>query len=115
MMNVHSEWPEWVVRQDFACVHVQAPSAAAAVEASATRLQNAGDWKVGPDVDQEVFPAREYRKHARLGDYTRSVIIASRPSGGFIRTETDTAARRDEPKSRGSRSPRVRDKLHSAH
>ena len=96
-MNVRCEWPEWVIRQDFACVHVQAPSAAAAVEAAATRLQNAGGWKVGPDVDQEVFPAREYRKHARLGDYTRSVIIASRPSGGFIRTEIETAPCRDEP------------------
>ena len=35
--NVHSEWPEWVVRQDFACVHVQAPRVAAGVEAAAKR------------------------------------------------------------------------------
>ena len=95
--NVQGEWPEWVIRQGFACVHVQAPSAAAAVEAAATRLRNAGGWKVGPDVDQEVFRADEYRKHARPGDYTRSVIVASRPTEGFIRTEPETAPCRDGP------------------
>ena len=79
-MNVHPERPEWVIRQDFACVWVQAPSASAAVELAAKRLGHTGSWKVGPDVDQEGFPADAYRKHARPGDYTRSVIIASRPT-----------------------------------
>ena len=79
-MNIHPEWPEWVVRQGFACVWVQAPSAAAAVEIAAKRLGHTGGWKVGPDVDQEVFRADEYRDHARQGDYTRSVILASRPT-----------------------------------
>ena len=34
----------------------------------------------GPGVEQEIFPAEEYRKHARCGDYTRSVIVSSRSS-----------------------------------
>ena len=38
-----------------------------------------GGWKVGPAADQEVFGWEEYREHARPGDYTRSVIITSRP------------------------------------
>ena len=79
-MNVPPERPEWVIRQEFACVWVQAPSATAAVEIAAKRLGHTGSWQVGPDVDQEVFRADEYRKHARPGDYTRSVIIASRSS-----------------------------------
>ena len=79
-VNVHPERSEWVIRQDFACVWVQATSAAAAVEIAARRLGHTSDWKVGPDVDQEVFRADEYRHHARPGDYTRSVIIASRSS-----------------------------------
>ena len=79
-MNIPPERPEWVIRQEFACVWVQAPSATAAVEIAAKRLGRTGGWKVGPDVDQEVFRTEEYRKHARPGDYTRSVILASRTS-----------------------------------
>ena len=79
-MNVPPERPEWVIRQDLACVWVQAPSASAAVEIAAKRLRRTGGWKVGPDVDQEVFRTEEYRKHARPGDYTRSVILASHTS-----------------------------------
>ena len=66
---------EWVVRQGFACVWVQAPNAAAAIEMAAKRLGHMGGWKAGPDVDQEVFAAEEYREHAKPGDYTRSVIV----------------------------------------
>ena len=69
---------EWVVRQGFACVWVRERSAEAAVETAAKRLGHMGGWKVGPDVDQEVFAAEEYREHAKPGDYTRSVIVASR-------------------------------------
>ena len=69
---------EWVIRQGFACVWVQAPSPEAAVETAAKRLGHMGAWKVGRDVDQEVFAAEEYRNHAQPGDYTRSVIVASR-------------------------------------
>ncbi len=79
-MNIHPDWPEWVVRQGFACVWTRAPSGKVAVEIAAKRLGHTGSWKVGPDVDQEVFRAEEYRKHARPGDYTRSVILASRTS-----------------------------------
>ena len=56
-MNVHSERPEYVIGQGFACVHVRAPSAAAAVEAAAKRLGSTGGWRVDPDVDQEVLRA----------------------------------------------------------
>ena len=59
-------------------VWVKAPSAGAAIEIAARRLGHMGGWRVGPDVDQEVFPATEYRDHARPGDYTRSVIIGLR-------------------------------------
>ena len=69
---------EWVVRQGFACAWVEAPSAAAAVEIAARRLGPMGGWRTGPDVDEEVFAAGEYRHHAQPGDYTRSVITASR-------------------------------------
>ena len=66
---------EWVIRQGFACVWVQAPSAEEAVETAAKRLGHMGAWKVGPGVDQEVFAADEYREHAQPGDYTRTVIV----------------------------------------
>ena len=57
---------------------VQAPNPAAAIEIAAKRLGNMRGWRVGPDVDQEVFPAEKYCEHARPGDYARAVIIASR-------------------------------------
>ena len=50
-MEIDPAWPEWVVRQDYACVWVQAPSAAAAVEFAAKRLGNMGGWKTGPSTD----------------------------------------------------------------
>ena len=76
-MEFDPNWPEWVVRQDHACVWVKAPNAGAAVELAAKRLGHRGGWRVGPDVEQEVFSGAEYREHARPGDYTRSVILAS--------------------------------------
>ena len=69
-------WPEWVVRQTNACVFVQAPTPDAAVETAARKVGHMGGWRVGPEVEQEVFPRAEYRDHAQPGDYTRSVIIA---------------------------------------
>ena len=77
-MDIDPTWPEWVLRQDFACVFVRAPNPTVAVELAAKRLGHTGGWKVGPGVDQEVFPWEEYREHARPGDYTRSVILGSR-------------------------------------
>ena len=50
------------------------PSGATAI--AAKRLGHMGGWKVGPEADQEVFAASEYREHAQLGDYTRSVTVA---------------------------------------
>ncbi len=76
-MEIAPEWPEWVVHQDHACVWVKAPSAAEAINLAARRLGRRGGWRVGPDADQEVFSGVEYREHARPGDYTRSVIVAS--------------------------------------
>ena len=70
--------PKWVIRRGFACVFVEAPSETESVKLAAKRLGHMGGWKVGPDVDQEVFPATEYREHAQPGDYTRSVIVAPR-------------------------------------
>ena len=77
-MEIDPAWPEWVVRQDFACAWVKAPSAAAAVAIAARRLGPMGGWKTGPGTDEEVFAAAEYREHARPGDYTRSVITKAR-------------------------------------
>ena len=79
-MKTESKGPEWVIRQGFACVCVQAPNAEAAVRRAADRLGHMGGWKVGPDVDQEVFAAAEYREHAKPGDYTRSVIYDAQSS-----------------------------------
>ena len=72
--------PAWVIRQGVVCVWVEAMTEAAAVELAVNRLGHLGGWKVGPDVDQEVFAAKEYRNHAKPGDYTRSVIIDSQGS-----------------------------------
>ena len=68
---------EWVIRQGYACVWVRAPSPEAAIETAAKRLGHTGGWKVGADVEQEVFAGEEYREYAQPGDYTRSVILAS--------------------------------------
>ena len=60
------------------CVFVRAPSPSAAVKIAAKRLGHMDGWKVGRNADQVVFRWEEYRKHARPGDYTRSVILGSR-------------------------------------
>ena len=57
-MDIDPTWREWVLRQEFACVFVRAPSPALAIEFAAKRLGNIGGWKVGPDVDQEFFRGR---------------------------------------------------------
>ena len=77
-MEIDRTWPEWVLRQEFACVFVRAPNPTAAVELAAKRLGHMGGWAVGPDAEQEVFPWEEYREHARPGDYPRLVILGSR-------------------------------------
>ena len=77
-MEIDPTWPEWVLRQDFACVFVRAPTPAVAVDLAAKRLGHMGGWEVGPAAHQEVFRWDEYREPARPGDYTRSVIFASR-------------------------------------
>ena len=76
-MTIEQKAFEWVIRQGFACVWVRAPSAAEAAEIAAKRLGHMGAWRTGPDVDQEVFGAAEYRDHAKPGDYTRSVITGT--------------------------------------
>ena len=48
------------------------------METAAKRLGHVGGWKMGPDVDQEVFAADEYRNHAQPQDYTRSVVVTAR-------------------------------------
>ena len=46
-----------------------------AVATAAERLGQMGGWNVGPDVEQEVFRADEYREHAQPG----AVIFQDRP------------------------------------
>ena len=41
-MDIAPTWPEWVLRQEFACVWVRAPSADRAVELAAKRLGHMG-------------------------------------------------------------------------
>ena len=69
-------WPEWVVRQGSACIFIQAPTRAAAIETAARQIGPMGGWRVGSEVKQEIFPRSEYREQAQPGDYTRCVIIA---------------------------------------
>ena len=60
-------WPEWVIRQGNACIFIQAPSPAAAVEIAARRIGPMGGWRVGPEVQQEVFARDEYPERAHPG------------------------------------------------
>ena len=64
MMDVDPKRPEWVIRQGLACVWVCATSVEEAVEVTAKRLGHMGGWKIGPDLDQQVFTATERRKEA---------------------------------------------------
>ena len=75
-MEINPSWPEWVVRQGSACIFIQAPTRAAAIQTASRRIGPMGGWRVGPEVKQEIFPRSEYREQAQPGDYTRCVIIA---------------------------------------
>ena len=72
------DWPEWCVRQNRpggrACVWVLAPDARAAVTIANHLVGPMGGWRVGPDVDLEVFLRAEYHTRWDPGDFTRSVI-----------------------------------------
>ena len=59
-MHIDPTWPEWVLRQDFACVFVRAPTPAAAVEIAAKLLGHMRGWEVGSAAVQEVFRCEEY-------------------------------------------------------
>ena len=81
-MDIDPTWPQWLLRQEFACVFVGARSPAAAVELAAKRLGHMGGWEVSPSAHPEVFRREEYREHARPGDYTRrasSRLVRSGP------------------------------------
>ena len=71
-------WPEWCVRQNGsgarACVFVVAPDADAAVTIANHLVGPMGGWRVGPDVELEVFLRSEYPKHCDARDFTRTVI-----------------------------------------
>ena len=71
-------WPEWCVRQNGpggrACVFVLAPDAHAAVTIANHLVGPMGGWRVGRDVELEVFLRSEYPKHGDRGDFTRTVI-----------------------------------------
>ena len=69
-----------IVPSPLRCVWVKARSADGELDIAAQGLGGMGEWGTGPGVEQEIFPAEEYRKHARCGDYTRSVIVSSRSS-----------------------------------
>ena len=79
MGDTGASWPEWVIRQGFTCVWVRAPDRRSAVEIVARKLAGTTRWKIGPGVDQEVFGAEEYRRHARKGDYARAVMLDGGP------------------------------------
>ena len=72
------DWPEWCVRQNGsgarACVFVLAPDAHAAVTIANHLVGPKGGWRVGPDVELEVFLRSEYPKHCDARDFTRTVI-----------------------------------------
>ena len=72
------DWPEWCVRQSGsggrACVWVLAPSAAAAAVIANHLVGPMGGWRVGPDVELEVFLRSEYHKRCGARDFTRMII-----------------------------------------
>ena len=70
-------WPEWVVRQGNACTFIQATTPEAAIATAARHIGPMGGWRVSRDVPHEVFSREEYREHAKLGDYTRTIIVAA--------------------------------------
>ena len=72
------DWPEWCVRQNVpggrACVWVLAPSAAAAAVIANHLCGPMGGWRVGSDVQLEVFLRSEYRKRCDAGDFNHRVV-----------------------------------------
>ena len=50
-MHIAPTWPEWVIRQGFACVWVKAPSAGAASDIAAECLGAMGGWETGSGVE----------------------------------------------------------------
>ena len=72
------DWPEWCVRQNVpggrACVFVLAPDAHAAVTITNHLVGPMGGWRVGPDVELEVFLRSEYHERCDAGDFTHMVI-----------------------------------------
>ena len=72
------DWPEWCVRQNGpggrACVFVLAPDAHAAVTITNHLVGPLGGWRVGPDVELEVFLRSEYHMHCDAGDFTLTII-----------------------------------------
>ena len=82
VMNKESKRPEWVIRQGFACVWVQAPNAEGSGETHRGPARAHG-WLEGRTGRRpRGVPGEEYREHAKPGDYTRSVILEGRPSPG---------------------------------
>ena len=72
------DWPEWCVRQKVpggrACVFVLAPDAHAAVTIANHLVGPMGGWRVGPDVELDVFLRSEYHMHCDARDFTCAVI-----------------------------------------
>ena len=127
VMNKESKGPEWVIRQGFACVWVQAPSAEAAVRRAADRLGHMGGWKVGPHVDQEVFRGEEYVEQRWVHEDCLEALVsrlAAEPPGeplviavagkpapllaGRACVQRSRAARRLLPRSHRARGPGAR-------
>ena len=57
-----------------ACVFVLAPSAAAAAIIANRLCGPKGGWRVGPDIELELFLRSEYHKRCDAGDFTHMVI-----------------------------------------
>ena len=57
-----------------ACVWVLAPNAAAAAVIANHLCRPMGGWRVGPNIELDVFLRSEYHKHCDAGDFTHMVI-----------------------------------------
>ena len=72
------DWAEWCVRQNGPggrpCVFVLAPDARAAVTIANHLVGPMGGWRVGPDVELDVFLRSEYHMHCDRQDFTRTII-----------------------------------------
>ena len=76
--DTSQDWPEWCVRQSGpggrACVWALAPSVAAPAVIANHLVGPMGGWRVGPDVDLEVFLRSEYHTRCDARDFTRMII-----------------------------------------